>query len=617
MSLEALRLPPGVLRAGTVHDSKGRWYDASGVRFFAKTIGPIGGWATLKKTDLSAVTVTGVPRAARAWRGNDGKTWLAIGTESKIYAYNNGTLTDITPTDFTTGQGTSGGAGGAYGTGAYGAGFYSVGNGVSWGTASEEAGTWQLDTFGQYLVGVMTADEKIRYWTLDTALNMEIVHASAPDAVGVVVTSENFLFALGANTKATGTLTLVANAGNNETVVIGGKTYTFQTTLTNSDGNVLIGASASASIDNLIAAINLGAGSGSLYAAATTANEDVSAEAGAGDTMVVTALAGGTPGNDVTTTETLVNASWGAAALSGGTGSIRTVRWPSQESLTDWTASATNTAGDKELVTDGRVLCGARLPRETLIWTDADVHAATYIGGEFIYGFEQRGDQCGIISSRAFATIGDGALWMGKNGFYAYSGAVSPLPCEVQDYVFGRLNRAQATKVWAATNSQFSEVWWFYPSTTDEVDSYVVYNYVENHWSIGSMARSCGVDRDPIDYPVWCDSSGNVYEHERSNSRTGLTAYLETGPIEFEDGAISMIRRFLPDERSLGQLSLYIKSAFNLTDTETTSSEITCTAPTPVRQSGAYHRFKFEEQTASDWRLGVPRFDIVTRGMRR
>lgn len=617
MTLIPLKLPPGLFRAGTVHQSKGRWYDASGVRFFSGAISPIGGWISLKKTDQSVVAVTGVPRAARAWRGNDGKTWLAIGTESKIYAYNSGTLTDITPTDFTSGQGSSGGVGGAYGTGTYGTGFYSVGSGVSWGTAATEAGTWQLDTFGQYLVGVMTADEKIRYWTLDTALNMEKATGS-PDAVGVVTTPENFLFALGANVKATGTLTLTANAGNNETVVIGGKTYTFQTSLTNSDGNVLIGGSASASLDNLIAAINLGAGSGSLYAAATTANDDVSAAAGAGDTMVVTALTGGTPGNDVTTTETMTNGSWGGATLSGGEGSIRTVRWPSQESLTDWTASASNTAGDKELVTDGRILCGARLPRETLIWTDADLHSATYLGGEFVYGFEQRGDQCGIISSRAFALMGDGAMWMGKNGFYAYSGSVSPVPCEVQDYVFGRLNRAQATKIWCMTNSQFNEVWWFYPSnSSEEVDSYVVFNYVENHWTIGALARTAGVDRDPIDYPVMCGSDGIVYEHERGNTRTGLTPYLETGPIEFDEGFVSMIRRILPDERTLGQISLYIKSAFNLTDTETTSSEITMAAPTPVRQSGAYHRFKFEENVAADWRLGIPRFDIVTRGFRR
>lgn len=123
-----------------------------------------------------------------------------------------------------------------------------------------------------------------------------------------------------AGTFATGTLTLAGNAANTETVVINGKTYTFQTVLTNADGNVLIGATASDSIDNLIAAINLGTGAGTLYAAATTANTAVSAAAGAGDTMDVTALAAyeGAAGNQITTTETMGSGSWGGAKLAGG-----------------------------------------------------------------------------------------------------------------------------------------------------------------------------------------------------------------------------------------------------------------------------------------------------------
>jgi len=117
---------------------------------------------------------------------------------------------------------------------------------------------------------------------------------------------------------ATGTLTNTANFADTETVTTGTKTYQFQTVLTNVDGNVLIGASASDSLDNLIAAINLGAGSGTLYATATVANTFVSAVAGAGDTLIATARTAGTGGNAIATTETSANASWGAATLAGG-----------------------------------------------------------------------------------------------------------------------------------------------------------------------------------------------------------------------------------------------------------------------------------------------------------
>lgn len=126
---------------------------------------------------------------------------------------------------------------------------------------------------------------------------------------------------------ASGILTFTGNAGNNETVTIDTKVYTFQTTLTDVDGNVLIGATASDSIDNLVAAITLGAGGGSLYAASTTLHPTVTAAAGAGDTMDATAKTAGDAGNDISTSETLVSGFWGAPNLeSGVTGAIFTAR---------------------------------------------------------------------------------------------------------------------------------------------------------------------------------------------------------------------------------------------------------------------------------------------------
>jgi hypothetical protein len=121
---------------------------------------------------------------------------------------------------------------------------------------------------------------------------------------------------------ATGVLTLTGNASNTETVTIDTKTYTFQTVLTDVDGNVLIGATASDSIDNLIAAITLGSGAGTLYAASTTLHPTVTAAAGAGDTMDATAKKKGETGNSIATTDTMASGSWGGATLSGGTGLV-------------------------------------------------------------------------------------------------------------------------------------------------------------------------------------------------------------------------------------------------------------------------------------------------------
>lgn len=126
------------------------------------------------------------------------------------------------------------------------------------------------------------------------------------------------LTAAGGATPATGTLTATSNFSDTETVVIDGKTYTFQASLTEVDGNVFIGASLAISLANLKAAINLEAGGGSLYANATTLHPTVTATASDATTLTVQAKAAGPGGNSITTTETAANASWGGATLSGG-----------------------------------------------------------------------------------------------------------------------------------------------------------------------------------------------------------------------------------------------------------------------------------------------------------
>ncbi len=126
---------------------------------------------------------------------------------------------------------------------------------------------------------------------------------------------------------ATGTLTLTGNVSSGQSVTIGvgtgQKVYPFVNTIDGGSGTneVKVGATASESLDNLIAAINGGTGSGTLYGPPTVAHTQVTAAAGAGDTMVVTAKLEdqtGTFGNTIVTSETLTNGAWGAATLTGG-----------------------------------------------------------------------------------------------------------------------------------------------------------------------------------------------------------------------------------------------------------------------------------------------------------
>lgn len=147
--------------------------------------------------------------------------------------------------------------------------------------------------------------------TLSDMLNTGLMAAvAALSGVAAVVTDGAIA--------ATGSLTLIVNPANTETVTIGTKVYTFQTVLTNVDGNVLIGATPLASAQNLSAAINLGAGAGTTYAAATTLHPTVSGNGG--NPLVLTAKTAGVAGNFIATTETLAGAgnAFGAATLLGG-----------------------------------------------------------------------------------------------------------------------------------------------------------------------------------------------------------------------------------------------------------------------------------------------------------
>lgn len=138
-------------------------------------------------------------------------------------------------------------------------------------------------------------------------------YVTIPSTTGWYATAKGAMGGL-----ASSVLTAIGQPADAATVVIGGKTYTFQTILTNVDGNVFIGATASDTLDNLVAAINLGTGAGTKYAAATTLSTAVTAVKTSASTVTVYAKPLGSAGNAVTTTDTSGNLAWTGATLAGG-----------------------------------------------------------------------------------------------------------------------------------------------------------------------------------------------------------------------------------------------------------------------------------------------------------
>jgi hypothetical protein len=490
MPLVPLQLPPGVYRNGTDMQAAGRWRDASLVRWADGTMRPVAGWEP--RFDLNDA----VPRGAHVWRDLNNNRYMAVGMWDKLYALGqSGTVTDITPAGLTTGNATAtqnlGYGGGLYGSYAYGTPRPDVGS-------YTEATTWDLDNWGEELVACSSADGDLYSWDLNT-LNDAVIIPNAPTGnLGLIVTEERFLFALGA---------------------------------------------------------------------------------------------GGNP---------------------------RKVQWSDREDRELWTPAATNEAGDLELQTSGQIMQALRTRGQTLILTDIDAHTATYQGPPFVYGFERVGSACGTISRKAAAVVDQGVFWMGLGSFFVYSGgAVQEVPCEVVDYVFTDLNNSYRSHIWAVSNAQHSEVWWFYPSAGSlECDRYVSFNYLENHWSIGTLSRTAGVDRGVFTTPVWLDATGQAYNHETGTSYESSSIFAESGPISLGSGDnVAVCTKLIPDEKTQGQVTATFKTRFYPNDVERSYGPYTMANPTDVRFTGRQVRMRING-TAADWRVGVPRLDMKPGGLR-
>jgi hypothetical protein len=303
----------------------------------------------------------------------------------------------------------------------------------------------------------------------------------------------------------------------------------------------------------------------------------------------------------------------------GADGNPRKIQWCDRENNTLWTPAATNEAGDIELQTNGTVRTACRVRGRTLIITDQDAHVATYQGPPYVYGFERIGSACGTESPKSLVPVDQFAFWMGPKGFFMYDGSLAKeMPCDVSDKVFRDINEEQLAKVYGLHNSQFSEVWWFYPSaSSNDNDRYVSYDYKDNIWSFGVLDRTAGVDAGILKFPIWADANGDLYSHEFGFNHQGSTPFVESGPISLGNGdTIMKVNELIPDEQTQGQVSATFKTRFYPNDTERSYGPYTMSSPTSVRFSGRQVRMRVETETNTDWRVGTMRINGIAGGNR-
>lgn len=316
------------------------------------------------------------------------------------------------------------------------------------------------------------------------------------------------------------------------------------------------------------------------------------------------------------------------------------IRWSDAESAAIWNPLSTNSAGDLRISSGSYIVTALQMRQEILIWTDCGLHSMQYVGASLIFGVTLVGNDISIIGPNAVANASGAAYWMGVDKFYVYTGTISTLPCTLRQYIFDDLNFSQAYQIFASTNKRFNEIWWFYPSkNSTTIDKYVIFNYLEDLWYYGTLARTALIDSSVSEYPIAADYNSRLLNHEcqiDDQSGTvpiGINAFIESSDFDIGDGEnFAFINRIIPDMNFLGstadvpsaELTLIPRissgSAYSTSPVKTMT--VTALSPTQlytdqlfIRIRGRQLKLRIESRDVGvQWQLGAPRLSIRQDG---
>ena len=611
MPLTKLQYKPGINRDVTSYTNEGGWVDSDKVRFRLGFPEKIGGWVK-----YSVNTYLGSARSLFSWIALSGTKFLGVGTNIKYYVVEGDAFNDITPIRKTT----------------TGAATFSVANGATVATVTDNAHGANAGDFVTFsgaaaLGGNITA----------AVLNLEFEIQTVPSANTYTI-----------NVSATGN---ASDSGNGGSSTVGayqinpGLNTFVQSTgwgvdTWGSGGFGSVSAITPGSQLRLFSQDNFGEdllfnvrGGGVYYS-------DLSAGLASRAVDITDASLGGS--NPPTAALQILVSDIDQHVIAFGVNPIGSsildplfIRFSDQGSLTDWTPTATNTAGGVRINSGSLIVGAVQTRQEILVFTDESLHSMRFVGGPFVFDFSTLSTDVSMVSPRAAINARGSVYFMDEGGFNVYNGSVQPLPCSVKDYVFSNLNVGQSYKVFAAENSAYSEVTWYYPIGTGdtEITNYVTYNYEENLWSVGTLDRGAwfdsGMGDNPIATSVDTDTAATynyLYSHETGFDADGsaMTAYVESGDLEIGDGeGFMFMSKVIPDFAFDGtdpSVSITVKGRDYPLQDATTLSSVTVNQSTTESylRARARHPVIRVESTGSGygWRLGTLRFQIRQDGRR-
>jgi hypothetical protein len=698
MPLQKLQFKPGINREGTNYSNEGGWYDCDKIRFRSGNPEKIGGW-----TQQSPNQYLGVARALWGWVDLSGNNFLGIGTNLKYYIEKGADFFDVTPiittstlvnkcsTAFSTLNGTiTATATSLVLTSA--ASFPSTGGiiridsetisytgkssntltglvrGVNSTTAASHTTGANVGAYTVTISDVSYNPYAGDYLTITggtpfggITLSGEYVVSGVPSGSTYTITAATFATSLA--TASGGTIVVAYQIPVGTNVATFGTGWGTGPWSRGSWGSGYTSVLSSQlrlwSNDNYGQNLFIAPRTGAVYY--WLATNGVASRAQPLDTLATAAGKDGTyvPNNvlQVLTApiQQFVICMGSNPYISGSPNSTFNpllVRWSDQADEYEWVPAVTNQSGEFAL-SNGSEIIGARTTRqEILIWTDTALYSMQYLGAPYVWGFQILMDNLSIMSPNAMVTVNNVTYWMGRDKFYMYTGRVETLPCTVRQYIFQDVNIDQNYQIFAASNEGYNEVWWFYVSNDVQdstlIDKYVIYNYLDQVWYFGSMARTAWLDSSLQPYPVAADYNSRLLYHESgvNDNSTAATlpidAYIQSSDFDIGDGHnFGFVWRILPDLNFNGSnvsspsVTMTVKprvnsgTAYGPADNPKVQSsnvysntqnfyniqEFTGQVYTRIR--GRQMAFRIESDTVGvAWQLGAPRIDIRPDGRR-
>jgi hypothetical protein len=346
------------------------------------------------------------------------------------------------------------------------------------------------------------------------------------------------------------------------------------------------------------------------------------------------------------------------------------IRFSNQEDINTWAPTATNTAGTFLLDQGNEIITAVQGKDYVLVLTDQAAYAIQFVGPPFTFSLRQVGSNCGCLGQHAAVFAQGAVFWMGfGGGFFMYDGTVKQLPSLVEDFVFTTQGDAlginyNANQIaYGYHNSLYNEVGWYYAASgSQQINRNVVFNFLEQTWTTGSLARTSYNDAHTYALPYatqftintvpsfptingatntfgsskyWAHETG-VNEVDANGVSTAITSYIQSGDYDLDvqqgmagDGEnIMRVSRFIPDFKNLSgnaKITMFFRNYPNQAEQSDSNGPLitgpfTCNSTTTfvsTRVRGRQVSLKIENDAVNQsWRYGTLRLDIQAGGRR-